>query len=223
MASKKFNIIAGDTQITGEAQLLDIKSLSLIVTDLNGKGTSYDEACDRAMMRHLLSLEVDGDPTDAIERGRAKCPDIAAQIINLLGEQSGLPWTKPAMKAVDALDANTPPMVLLAAGLTREKADELLSLYPKPQRLIRITDKARKTIWACVVRTPENEEMSILKRARADHRGIPDALLSLTRACVTWSRDPIEGAIAMFPAIPLLSLSDDFDDLGVVEVHARFL
>ncbi|MEO5726624.1 MAG: hypothetical protein ABI134_13725, partial [Byssovorax sp.] len=176
-----------------------------------------------AMMRHLVSLDVDGDPTGALDRAREKCPDLPAKVLNLITEQAGYPWTAPAMKAVDELTAETPPMVLLAAGLTREKADELIAEYPKAQRLIRITDKTRKTIFGCVVRTPETEEMAILKSAQSSGKGVPEALLSLTRACVTWSRDPLEGAIATYPAIPLLSLVEDFEQMGVVSAEARFL
>jgi hypothetical protein len=126
------------------------------------------------------------------------------------------------MKFADELDGDTPPMVLAAAGLTREAADKLLAEYQGAQRIVRITDEKRQTIFAAVLRTPDQHEGQILSSARAAGKGVASALLSLARSCITYSRDELDGAIARYPAIPLLALIEEWDALGGSGAEARF-
>ncbi|MEP7123147.1 MAG: hypothetical protein ABJE95_19620 [Byssovorax sp.] len=222
MNTKPFLISIGATRITGVLQLLDLAEASRYTNEATAKGSSYEAAGERLMMRRILSIEVDGDAAGALAKARAKLPQLATHITDLLTQAAGFPARAPAMKFSDELNAETPPLVLAEAGLTREAADRLLAEFDAPQRIVRITDDKRQTIFAAVVRTPDPQEGQILSSARELGKGIPAALLSLVRACTTFSRDELEGAIARYPAIPLLSLAEEWDALGGSGAEARF-
>lgn len=222
MRTNPFLIEVGKSKITGVVQLFELDSCTRYVGEAMGTGGSFEAAAERLMMRHLVSLEVDGVAAGAIDKAKAKCPSIAQRISDLLAEEAGFPVRMPAMKATDDLDDATPPFVLAAAGLDRASADKLLAEFDGAQRIVRITDRSRATIFAAVVRAPDQHEGQLLSSARAKSKGVPAALLSLARSCVTWSRDELEGSIARYPAIPLLSLVDEWDSLGGASAEARF-
>jgi hypothetical protein len=222
MNTKPFEIVIGKSRITGVLQLLDLSECSRYLTEATSARSTWEAAAERLMMRRVVSLEVDGDAVGALEKARAKCPHLATHITDLLTQAAGFPARMPAMKFADDLDADTPPLVLEAAGLTREAADKLMAEFDGVQRIVRITDEKRQTIFAAVIRAPDQHEGQILTSARESGKGLASALLSIARSCITYCRDELDGAIARYPAIPLLSLLEEWDALGGSGAEARF-
>lgn len=210
--------------ITGSAQAFDLKSMSRYIDEGAVPGASVGDTNERLMMRHLVSLEVDGkSDDDTMEIARKRCGALPGLVADGLAEAAGLPVKAPEAKQADALEDPMPPFLIAKVGLTAEKVIELLGAYPDvPQRLIIVTGSTGKPIFAATLRAPDPDELEILRAARGKGKGLAAALLSIVKACVTWSRDALDGAFARYPAIPLLVLMDDLYELGGSSADVKF-
>lgn len=221
MSTVEFDIEGG---ITGTAQGLDLKGCKKHL-DEGVKPGQGDNANESLMLRQLLSLQVDGkDVFDReFELARRRCPTLAGRVADILLAAAGAPLIPPASKMVDVLDSDTPLAVLRAAGLTDEKAAELVaSADGYPLLLIQVRHKDRKKIFAGVVRAPDPDEVAVVSNAYRNGRGAGDALLGLCDACIRWSREPFKESWQAYPALPLHVVGYEIAELAGGSADLRF-
>lgn len=179
---------------------------------------SIDDASDRLLVRHVL-----WPPPKAVQEVKRRCAKLGKRIADALCEDAGLPLTAPAMKSADRLTSSTPPGVLAQAGLDEAKAAELLAAHPDLRlQLVALMDASGQVIFACVLSSPSDIELGLLRDAQDRKKGYAAACLSASHACVVWSRDDIDQAFARYPTIPTLVLPGEINELGGGDAVKRF-
>lgn len=179
---------------------------------------SVEDASDRLLVRHVL-----WPPPKDVQNGKRRCAKLGTRVADVLCEDAGLPLTAPAMTSSDRLTSATAPGVLAHAGLEDSKAAELLAAHPDVRlQIVVITDATGDAIFSCVLASPSEIELGLLRDARDKKRGYAAACLSASRACVVWCPGDIDQIFDRYPAIPTLVLPAEINELGGSDAVKRF-
>lgn len=179
---------------------------------------SGDDASDRLLARHVLWPE----PKE-VEAAKRRFARLGKRIADVLCEDAGLPLTSPAKTSSDRLAADTPPGVLARAGLTEAKAGELLAQHTDSAlQVLVVTAADGDTIFAGVLTSPGEVELGLMRDAQAARKGYAAACVSACRACVVWSSTSLDVVIERYPAIPMLLLPAEMNELGGSAAAKRF-
>lgn len=201
---------------------------------LSGKATSFTEATFYTYLDDLLRNADDAndgllaravfEPAyEEIEKARQGFPRLAASVADLLCQDAGL--SREVAPLEDELNAETPPNVLRRAGLPAEVGAGLVSdAAAGGYRLKLVTVRApdRSTLFACVLRSPEDAALITMRDAREKKKGYGRAARGAALASVVWASSRIEDTCTRYPAIPSLVLAPILIEMGDRSAEARF-
>lgn len=179
---------------------------------------SVDDASDRLLARHVL-----WPSPDEVEAKKKSYARLGKRVGDVLCEDAGLPISSPAKTSSDRLTPSTPIGVLARAGLSEAKTSELLNQHSDSLlQLFVITNAEGETIFASVLVAPSEVELGLMRDAQAGKKGYAAACLSACRACVVWSNVSADVAFERYPAIPMLVLPAEMNELGGGAAAKRF-
>lgn len=179
---------------------------------------SLDDASDRLLVRHVVW------PSPAeVQAAKKRGAKLAKRLSDVLCEDAGLPLTSPAKVSSDRLTSSTPPGVLALAGLDEAKAAELLAAHPDVKlQIVVVTNVEGEVIFAGVITSPGDVELGLLRDAQEKRKGYASACLSACRSCVVWKSTDLDRVIDRYPAIPMLVLVAEMQELGGSAAAKRF-
>lgn len=134
---------------------------------------------------------------------RMRKPGLAGTIVGLLLEAAGIPRGEntQADTWAERLSDKTPPASLERAGLSAEKAQELLMLGERELTLVSVSDRSGVVFFGGVLAAPTDVESGMIHDLKKLKKGVQNGLLSVVESCLPWSREPLSQTVDSHPAI----------------------
>lgn len=211
---------------TAELLTFDDLGVAVIVHAMTAREwANYIDAQQRDMSDAREGAYADQVVWPSAAEADAIATRIPAFVALVVGELHALAGRIAADPETCILDRNTPPAKLARAGLTREKADELLMRYNQPRQLTlarfpTLDMSVAGRGFAIVVKVPSKPvyraRLEVYTKAKADGDGTWDCAAQAARDFFVWSSEgeDIDPILAAWPGIVAGDLITLFTAVG---------